>query len=67
MIDEMTKADVQKARQALNAVAVAEQKIEIAKACGVDCADDEARCKHWKEVCTNYLALFGNQFPGRKE
>jgi hypothetical protein len=66
MIEEITKVDVQKARQALNSALTAKEKLEIAKACGMECSAEDERCQHWIGVCQDFLKLFGDRFPERK-
>lgn len=66
MIDEITRVDVQKARQALNSALTAKEKLEIAKACKMECQYESDRCQHWIGVCEDFLRMFGDRFPERK-
>jgi hypothetical protein len=59
MKDEITKSDVNKARQALAKLAELEVKIQRNKACGIDCADLEERCQQAKGFLTQFNTIFG--------
>lgn len=54
----LTKADLANANSGIYECRVCEQEIERAKACGLDCAEQEARMMHLKnffqQVLLNY-------------
>lgn len=45
----LSKADLKLAAQALYQCNQVDQQIEAAKACGLDCAEEETRCQHLKD------------------
>lgn len=67
MSDEVTKADVQKARQALSKVSELETKITKAKACGIECDELDERCQHAKQFLIHFNEIFGPEFPARSK
>lgn len=65
MPQEITKADVQQARQALAKAPDAQQQIEICERCDIEIEDVKRRCNHAVNFLTKFLLEYGNQFPGR--
>ncbi len=63
MIDAVTKTDVREARIALAKVQEAEELARIVTATGLDCEDDNNRCKQMKGFLTQFLEMFGQKFP----
>jgi hypothetical protein len=62
----VTKADVDKARQALANNSNTEQLIIKAKACGLNCEAHDERCQALKTFLTRYLEVWGPEFPLRR-
>jgi len=66
MSDEITKADVLSARKIIAKLSEIEPEIAKAKACGVDCAEEDERCRHLKETLIRYNELYGSTIPHRQ-
>ncbi len=67
MDNPLTSADIQRVRNALFQIAELERKIEKAKACQIDCADVEERCRHQKGLLQNVNEVYGVDYPTRSK
>lgn len=65
MKTDITKADIQRAREALYKAKELEDKLLRIEACGFDCVDLKTRFEHAKKVLTNINEIMGPQFGAK--
>jgi hypothetical protein len=64
-LDNMTKTDIQECRKALALCPEAQAALDRAKACGVDCSDQQALLTLAQQALTQINQVYGPGFPAK--
>jgi hypothetical protein len=65
MTDEITKTDVLNARKMIARLSELQPHIDKAKACGIECTEEDERCKQMKGFLIAFNELYGATIPAR--